>query len=123
MTSRSAADADQVLFAGNPRNGGGPLHSISTESTYNGAGLRVDRTDRRFEIAASFTASSALVGGAAGLFTCPPSCKSASEPSFELELPLEEEVEEEGLAGGLPNLGLVAGAARDLGWVSFRSLR
>ena len=74
MASKSAADADQVLFVGKPRNGGGPLNSI--ESTYKGAGFRVDLIGRRFEFGASFTfsASAACVGGAAaGLFTSPPS--------------------------------------------------
>ena len=73
MTSRSAGDADQVLLTGNPRKGGGPLQSSSNASTYNGAGLRVDRFGR-FEFPASgFAASTAFVDGAAGLFTSPPS--------------------------------------------------
>ena len=70
MASRSAADADQFLFVGKPRNGGGPLHSNSTASTYNGVGLRVDRFGR-FEFPALLSASPACIGGA-GLFTSSP---------------------------------------------------
>ena len=42
MTSKSSADADQVLSVGNPLNGGGPLYSNA--SIYSGAGFRVDLT-------------------------------------------------------------------------------
>ena len=58
MASRSAADADHVLFAGKPLNGGGPLTLNSVESTpgplytpiastYFGARFRVERVDCR----------------------------------------------------------------------------
>ena len=43
MTSRSAADADHVLWVGKPLNGGGPLLLTSIESTYAGLGFRVER--------------------------------------------------------------------------------
>ena len=65
MALRSSAEADHVLNAGNPRNGGGPVLLNSTESTYTGCWFLVDLTGRPFE----FPASAASVDGAAGLFT------------------------------------------------------
>ena len=80
-----------------------------------GEGFRVDRIGR-FPPTFEFTASAALVDGATGLFTSTPFCKSAPElvlPSVEFEtLGVEVDV---GAAGGLPSLGLTAGAARDSG--------
>ena len=61
MLSKSAAEADQVLWSGNPRKGGGPLNS--SESTYSGFGFLVVLIGRRFEFPASlYTASAACAG-------------------------------------------------------------
>ena len=113
IKSRSICDADQVLSSGNPRNGGGPLNPI--ESTYSGAGLRVDLVGRWFEFGAcEFTASAACVGGATGLFILPPSCNlEAASDSVEFGASAEEV--EVAVALGLPSLGLTAGAARESG--------